>query len=79
MLDRDLQHPVITAMEATGHPTYKDPVYPRCPRCGQECETVYFDNITHTYDGCDRCKTDYDAWDVPECFPSEEDGFPRLA
>ncbi len=52
---------------------------PHCPVCEAECERVIYDTITHTYIGCDVCKPSYDAWDVPACFPPEEDDFPCLA
>lgn len=32
--------PVIQNMERTGYPDGKEPRYPRCPCCGEECETM---------------------------------------
>lgn len=32
--------PVIQNMERTGYPDGKEPRYPRCPCCGEECETT---------------------------------------
>ena len=64
-------HPVIQNMERTGYPDGKEPKYPRCPVCGEECETVYRDRFG-TYVGCDICMETKDAWEVPECFPEHE-------
>lgn len=36
-------HPVIQNMERTGYPNGKEPEYPRCPICGEECEDIYKD------------------------------------
>lgn len=49
-----LQHPDITAIEATGYPTRLAPRGLRCPVCGEECGWVY---TTHNGDavGCDVC------------------------
>lgn len=33
-------HPVIRNLEATGYPDGKEPDYPHCPFCGEECETM---------------------------------------
>ena len=44
---------------------------PRCPVCGEECETIYRDRFG-TYVGCDICMETKDAWEVPECFPEHE-------
>lgn len=46
----------------------REEVYPRCPVCGEECETVYLDHCG-SYAGCNVCMDPRDAWDVPECFP----------
>lgn len=52
-------HPVIRNMERTGYPDGKEPEYPHCPRCGDECGAIY------SYDGdiigCDECLTSKDA------------------
>ncbi len=67
-------HPVIRNMERTGYPDGKAPTYPRCPICGEECETVYqskengFDIV-----GCDLCLKPWDAWEAPCCFPEEDE------
>lgn len=47
-------HPVIRNLERTGYPDGKDPRYPKCPVCGEECETVY---KTKDYEivGCNLC------------------------
>ena len=48
---------------------------PRCPVCGQECETVY---KTKDYEivGCDLCLRPVDAWECSECFPHYERSYP---
>ena len=43
-----------------------EPEGPRCPCCGQECDTVYF-NFSGTAVGCEYCVTKADAWEAPEC------------
>ena len=63
--------PVIRNMERTGYPDGREPTYPRCPICGEECETVY-KNIYFDVVGCDECMETKDAWEVPECFPGKE-------
>ena len=64
-------HPVIRNMERTGYPDGKEPEYPICPVCGEECETIY---KSKDYDivGCDECIRSTDAWDVEVCFPGKE-------
>ncbi len=47
----------------------KEPLYPRCPICGRECDTIIrnrYGEIT----GCDNCQSNEDAWEAPECFPA---------
>ena len=65
-------HPVIRNMEATGTPDGKAEQYPRCPACGEECETVFQDRFG-AYIGCDVCVETKDAWEVDACFPESED------
>ena len=64
-------HPVIRNMERTGYPDGKEPEYPRCPICGEECETIY---KSKDYDivGCDECIRSKGAWEVEECFLGKE-------
>lgn len=64
-------HPVIQNMERTGYPDGKEPTYPRCPICGEDCETMYKDRYG-AYIGCDVCVETKDAWEVPDCFPEKE-------
>ena len=52
-----------------------DVIYPRCPVCGEECEKVYRSEKTAEIIGCDNCILEYDASDIPECFPGKENGF----
>ncbi len=61
-------HPVIRNMERTGYPDGKEPRYPVCPVCGEECETLYIDCSGKVF-GCDECITTVDAWDIKACFP----------
>ena len=62
-------HPVIQNMERTGYPDGKEPTFPICPVCGEECEEIFRDlNIV----GCDICIKQSDAWEEPECFPGKE-------
>ena len=48
-----------------------DVIYPICPVCGGECESIYRLCKTAEIIGCDNCITEYDATDVPECFPEK--------
>lgn len=66
-------HPVIRNMERTGFPDGKEPATPKCPCCGEECETIYTDRYG-AHIGCDICVTTKNAWEVKDCFP-EEDAF----
>ena len=61
-------HPVVQNMERTGYPDGKEPHYPRCPICGEECETIYKDRYG-AYVGCDVCMETKNAWEVEDCFP----------
>ena len=63
--------PVIQNMERTGYPDGKEPRYPRCPCCGEECETMYKDRFGASV-GCDDCVETKDAWEVDDCFPCPE-------
>lgn len=62
----NIEHPVITNMERTGHPDGKEPRYPRCPICNEECETIYMQDCEVV--GCNECVGTKDAWEVEECF-----------
>lgn len=64
-------HPVIQNMERTGYPDGKEPNFPHCPVCGNECDTVYR-NIDGEVVGCDVCLEVNEAWETSECFPREE-------
>lgn len=44
---------------------------PRCPFCGAECETIYYDRNGDAF-ACDACEQSGDAWDEPMCFPDNE-------
>lgn len=71
MLNEIPDHPVIRNLEATGYPDGKEPEYPHCPLCGEECETIYKDRYG-AYVGCDVCIDTINAWDVSDCFPESE-------
>lgn len=60
-------NPVIRNMVRTGYPDGKEPAYPRCPVCGEECETIYKDRERDIV-GCDNCLNSVDAWEVNKCF-----------
>lgn len=64
-------HPIIENMERTGYPDGKEPTYPRCPICGEECETIY-KSKDYEIVGCDCCIRTIDAWEVEDCFPEKE-------
>lgn len=63
-------HPVIENCERTGWPDGKEPTYPLCPVCGEECETIYRNRAGEIF-GCDGCISTADAWETQECFPGE--------
>ncbi len=65
-------HPIIENCERTGYPDGKDPVFPICPICGRECDTVYR-NSDREIVGCSECVTMDDAWEVNECFPERSE------
>lgn len=45
--------------------------YPTCPICGRTCANIY-KNMFYEIVGCDRCIHLYDAWEIDECFRTEE-------
>lgn len=51
--------PYIQEAERNGMPPY---IYPVCPCCGEECETIYADQYGTVF-ACDRCLMEQDAWD----------------
>ena len=53
--------PDIRMTEATGYPVHVR--WPRCPECGQECETIY-QLLDGTVCGCDNCVEAVDAWEA---------------
>jgi hypothetical protein len=48
-----------------------DIIYPRCPICGEECETVYSLRKTDEIIGCENCISENDADAMPECYPEK--------
>lgn len=53
--------PDIRMTETTGYPV--EVRWPRCPICGQECETIYQNAQGETV-GCDNCVEALDAWEA---------------
>jgi hypothetical protein len=53
-------HPMIERLMSTGEGGRG--VYPRCPVCGSECETIFRDKGGFLV-GCDECITKVDAWE----------------
>lgn len=54
--------PVIRNMERTGYPDGKEPQQPICPVCGEECDTLYFNDGQIV--GCENCIETRNAWDA---------------
>lgn len=48
-----------------------DVIYPRCPVCGEECETIYKLYKTGEIIGCENDISENSADAIPECFPEE--------
>lgn len=59
-----LEHPAITNAINTGYPG-GDPIWPTCPVCGKECETIYMDKSQYAL-GCNLCVEAVDAWEYLE-------------
>ena len=64
--------PQIRNAERSGYPDGKSPVYPRCPVCNAECDTVYR-NKDFEVVGCEEYIVSGDAWESEECFPEMEE------
>lgn len=60
-----MEHPDVERALRTGYP--RDTEFPRCPVCGNECDTVYRDIYGDVF-ACDECVTSKSAWEVEECF-----------
>ena len=60
-------HPTIKNCENTDYPDGREPQEPMCPRCGRECETIYYAPYGDII-GCENCIDSGDAWDEPLCF-----------
>jgi len=54
--------PAISCAEQTGYPSWNDGREPKCPVCGESCDTIYR-NAEGDVVGCDNCITAYDAWE----------------
>lgn len=59
-------HPVIRNLMQTGYPDGKEPDWPRCPVCGQECETFYYSKQHHEVMGCEICLLEQSSWEYWE-------------
>lgn len=55
--------PIIRALERTGLPPWNDGREPRCPVCGESCDTIYR-NAEGDVVGCNECLTAFDAWEA---------------
>jgi hypothetical protein len=55
--------PWIREAERYGMPPYEDP--PKCPICGEHCDTVYMD-INGDVFACNNCLHEKDAYDWEE-------------
>ena len=55
--------PIVASLMATGLPPWNDGREPKCPVCGESCDTIYR-NDEGDIGGCDGCLTAYDAWEV---------------
>ena len=60
MRDRDLEHPVITNLLATGEPDGRAVTKPICPSCGEECDLLYLNRFGSTF-ACENCVQIEDA------------------
>ena len=58
-----MDDPIIRMMERTGYPSERYQDEPRCPVCGELCETLYKDRYGDIV-GCDECITTLNAWEV---------------
>lgn len=58
---KELEHPDITHTLRTGYPR-KESKLPRCPVCGEVCETIYWSKFGEVV-GCDECIVLQEAWD----------------
>lgn len=61
-------HPTIKNCENTGYPDGREPQEPIYPRCGRECETIYYNPDDDDIIGCENCVEPGDAWDESLCF-----------
>lgn len=65
-------HPDIRNCERTGYPHPEKTVWPICPVCGEECDTVYRNKNLEIV-GCEGCIFWADAWEAEECFPERNE------
>lgn len=63
--------PIIENCERTGYPNGKEPEYPICPICAEECDTLYANRSGEVF-ACNNCVSTKDAWEAEECFPEKE-------
>ena len=56
------ENPIIANYLRTGYPDGKEPEYPCCPVCGEQCETFFKDERGYIF-GCENCVEEVDAWE----------------
>lgn len=61
--------PIINCMMQTGYPSWIRKEEPICPKCREECSTI-FKNSDGEIVGCDVCLTQTEAWEEEDCFPN---------
>ena len=58
------EHPVIRNMMQTGYPDGKEPEWPTCPVCGEECDTIYYSKKHNKAVGCEMCLVERESWSM---------------
>lgn len=48
-------NPIIRNCERTGYPYNKEPEMPKCPICGEYCDSFYKNTENQEIVGCDYC------------------------
>lgn len=63
MIENIPDDPIIARAMRTGYGFGEELKEPKCPVCGEACDTFYRD-INGTIVGCDACIDALDAWEV---------------
>ena len=73
-------HPIIRNLERTGYPDGKEPRYPHCPVCGEECEIIYRRYSDDECVGCDGCLLRFKclSGDLEHMVPFYKSNFPPV-